>query len=476
MQFKTFIFLFIFPNLLFCAKDKGPLGIHNQGNTCYMNSALQCLYNIGPLTNFLLQQKDTQYFKQEYKIKDSDKKVSSIPKEYINLVEKLFKRESPIEPITFCERMWPAMQSIPRTQDDSAQFIDTLIEHLSDLGVNKDFVKTRYGFPRNNIVKSYVGELFNIILKTHISCDISKCKLEVSEATIETMLRIPVIDKSDKSNLEDMLKGFFAKEKLDDSELKWKEKKEIDQFKQYKILTAPPYIILQFKIFDNFGNKITIPITFPINNLDIAPYFENTNIIEKNILSKEISLKTAFKSPISDIIASYSAEVKYDLIGVVQHSGSTLNSGHYTAYVKYNDQWYYCDDETTTPFNSINDFETKGYTQHTWGSNFNPYILFYKKQTSGISKSEITKVNEKELFKELEKFNISPKDVDDFVSSKKTPTTVQDLVNGINDGFMNLERLVSFIEDYKISRKKELQLRSNQFYSLTVSLQSLSEK
>lgn len=477
MKVKILFFLFIFTNYLFCAKEeKGPVGIVNQGSTCYMNAALQCLYNVEPLTNFLLKQKDTDYFIQEYKIKGTDEKVSSIPREYIKLVEILSKRETPVAPITFCERMWPAMSypepPRPRTQDDSAQFIQILIEQLSDLGVNKKFVKTRYGFPRNNIAKSYVSDLFNIGLKTKITCPDAKCNLTTSEGTIEPVLALPVISQKEKSDLNEMLKQFFAKEKLDPSEAKWTNKKEFDQFKQYTILAAPPFLIFQLKIFDNLGNKLTIPIRIPVNNLDLSQYLDQSEAIEK------ISTYTNLSKEVSDIIGAYSTEIKYDLVGIVQHSGGTINSGHYTAFVKYENRWYYCDDDSTKPFDSIDDFEKYGFSKITWGgSTFNPYILFYKKQTPGITKAYIKPISEKELLDKLNKFNITKKDVDNFVNSKPIPTDINDLVNGINYGFMTIEKLADFIEDFKAVLKRQAEKNEsmmNQLYSLNISLRTLS--
>ena len=70
---------------------------------------------------------------------------------------------------------------------------------------------------------------------------------------------------------------------------------------------------------------------------------------------------------------------EYELMGVVVHRGTSMNSGHYMAYVKRNNIVYKCDDRIITSgeqFNNIPKNET-------------PYILLYKKVSHNKSDEQI---------------------------------------------------------------------------------------
>ena len=60
----------------------------------------------------------------------------------------------------------------------------------------------------------------------------------------------------------------------------------------------------------------------------------------------------------------------YDLHAVTHHFG-TLNSGHYTASVRTQGLWYYCDDSRVTP---------GGAQLHT----SSPYMLFFSRRASPL--------------------------------------------------------------------------------------------
>ena len=63
---------------------------------------------------------------------------------------------------------------------------------------------------------------------------------------------------------------------------------------------------------------------------------------------------------------------RYRLTGISLHSGTTLESGHYIALVRYGDIWFLCNDSSVTVSNlSI-------ISQGVYKS-FDPYAMFYTK-------------------------------------------------------------------------------------------------
>ena len=40
--------------------------------------------------------------------------------------------------------------------------------------------------------------------------------------------------------------------------------------------------------------------------------------------------------------------INYTLLGLIEHHGAFMNSGHYVSYIRQNNKWYQCDDKHTT--------------------------------------------------------------------------------------------------------------------------------
>jgi ubiquitin carboxyl-terminal hydrolase 36/42 len=86
---------------------------------------------------------------------------------------------------------------------------------------------------------------------------------------------------------------------------------KVDAKKQYKITKAPPTIVLHLKRFNFQSRKISKEISFS-EKLDLHKYMDGQS----------------------------SGGSKYKLIGLVEHLGSSLYSGHYVSFVQTADRWF----------------------------------------------------------------------------------------------------------------------------------------
>ena len=142
-----------------------------------------------------------------------------------------------------------------------------------------------------------------------------------------------------------------------------------------QIYKSPNYLIVQIKRFNikkKFdsesiftGEKNNTFVSYPINDLDLSSY----------------------------IVGPEKKNTKYDLYGVIQHSGS-LNGGHYTAICKNDGNWVtYNDSKLDIADNPVTN---------------NAYILFYKRKNKKKNeKNDTINNNDNKRRKKLDKKNIS---------------------------------------------------------------------
>ena len=117
----------------------GLVGLLNLGNTCYMNSALQCLSNCEYLTKYFL----SGYYKRELNITSKYGSGGEIVESYVKLLEKLWKETKQyIKPIEFFKTFASHVKLFANNaQHDSHEMLIYLLEKLhEDLNRNKEKV------------------------------------------------------------------------------------------------------------------------------------------------------------------------------------------------------------------------------------------------------------------------------------------------------------------------------------------------
>ncbi|TRY64549.1 hypothetical protein DNTS_008224 [Danionella cerebrum] len=124
--------------------------------------------------------------------------------------------------------------------------------------------------------------------------------------------------------------------------------------KQLTMKRLPIVACFHLKRFEHSAKlrrKITTYVSFPLE-LDMTPFMAS---------SKESRMNGQYQTPADN-------DNKYSLFAVVNHQG-TLESGHYTTFIRqHKDQWFKCDDAIITKASITDVLDSEG------------YLLFYHKQ------------------------------------------------------------------------------------------------
>lgn len=328
-------------------------GLVNLGNTCYFNSALQCLIHTKDLTEYFLSLEYRDDINKE-ELKGNGQLVSQA---YYNLVKGLTEEQCIVRPNSF-KRIIDILSVRFRgsRQHDSHECLIFILDFLhSSLSYN---VKMELNItpPLSNAsikleqqafndYKNYYKDSYSKIVELFHGqfCTVTHCpKCAYASYNFDPFICIPLDLHENLTTLESCLSAYTNGELLDNDNL-WKCdncKEEVRANRQTKLWKVPKYLIIQLKRFNKQGNKLMYNLQFP-ERLNIKEYVHN----EKN------------------------SKYKYDLYGISNHTGG-LNGGHYFSYCKVNNNqgsnWYNFNDAGVSKIER-NSIVTP-----------NAYLLFYR--------------------------------------------------------------------------------------------------
>jgi ubiquitin carboxyl-terminal hydrolase 8 len=375
----------------------GAVGMHNLGNSCFLNSIIQCLNHIEPLTQYFLGGE----FARELNTKNPLGSGGRVATAYATLLKEIWSGDySALAPRLLKQTVASfAPQFNNSFQHDSQEFCQFLMDGLHEdcnRVISKPYVEELEGYgmkDRKAAIDTWQNHLLrhdSIIVdrcqgmhRSHLTCP--SCGRESIKFEVYSTISLPLVleDKGlNKSmQVEDCIEKFLEGEQLDDLNAWYCPscKKHVCALKMIALWSVPDILILHLKRFQ-FENcsvsnnllrsKIDVTVKFPVDGLDLR----------KHVLG-----------PIDE-----DAPPVYNLFGVSEHVGRTANSGHYTATVRNSKdgRWY--------RYNDAHVGETTGDAAVTGGA----YLLFYQRAKGSARWAGMEKVidNEGEIESDADGF------------------------------------------------------------------------
>lgn len=301
-------------------------GLQNMGNTCFLNSALQCLTYTPPFTNYMLTREHSKICHEP-----GFCMMCTMQNHIIQVFANSGNVIKPIGVLNELKRI--AKHFRYGSQEDAHEFLRYTVDAMQKSclpGTKLD---------RQTQATTFIHQVFGGYLRSRVKC--LNCKA-VSD-TFDPFLDIPLEIKTAFS-VSKALEQFVKPEQLDGENAYkcTKCKKMVTASKRFTIHRNPNVLTLSLKRFANFtGGKITKDVKYS-EYLDLRPFMSQ----------------------------SQGESQGYGLYAVLVHSGFSCHAGHYFCYVKAsNGQWYQMNDSSV----SVSDIRSV--------LNQQAYVLFYIKTT-----------------------------------------------------------------------------------------------
>uniref|UniRef100_A0A8C0C1W9 Ubiquitin carboxyl-terminal hydrolase 8 n=1 Tax=Buteo japonicus TaxID=224669 RepID=A0A8C0C1W9_9AVES len=318
-------------NPVFGGSGPALTGLRNLGNTCYMNSILQCLCNAPHLADYF----NRNLYQDDINRSNFLGHKGEVAEEFGVIMKALWTGQYKyISPKDFKITIGKINdQFAGYSQQDSQELLLFLMDGLHE-DLNKADNRKRYKEENNDhlddfraaelawhkhkqLNESIIVALFQGQFKSTVQCLTCHKKSRTFEAFM--YLSLPLASTS-KCTLQECLRLFSKEEKLTDNNRFYCShcKTRRDSLKKIEIWKLPPVLLVHLKRFSYDGRwkqKLQTSVDFPLETLDLSQY----------VIGPKNNLK------------------RYNLFS--NHYGG-LDGGHYTAYCKNasKQRWFKFDD------------------------------------------------------------------------------------------------------------------------------------
>ena len=321
--------------------NKGLSGLVNLGNTCWLNSAVQIVSNIHPLTDYFF----SGDFKEDINVRSKEYRFVI---EWLKLLKGLWSSNCTIQPISFHRTFNHFFDGGLYSQEDSEEGLSKILDLLHE-GMSYEVDIKFNGTPKNktdvlmiesikswnNSFKKSYSKIVELFYGQYLSCvKCMTCGYESNTFEPFSIIQLPI--KEGFNDINDCFSHFVKTEKLEKDELWDCSKCHSCEESHKKILLwkSPFILIIQLKRFDYLHNcKINTNISYPLTNFNLTNYIDGYDKMES----------------------------LYNLVGIIEHIGS-LGGGHYISHIKNkNNKWYTYNDNNVSELNKQSVNQKQGY-------------------------------------------------------------------------------------------------------------------
>ncbi|XP_022902444.1 ubiquitin carboxyl-terminal hydrolase 22 [Onthophagus taurus] len=310
----------------------GLRGLLNLGNTCFMNCIIQSFMHMPLLREYFLTERH----------KCTRSPNSCLVCELAKLFQDFYSgMTTPISLHKMLHLIWTqATHLAGYEQQDAHEFFIAMLHVLQE----HDVTGTQDSPPKRSII----DQIFSGLLQSDVVCKKCKSVSTKIEAMKDVSLDLGQVSGGrPPQDIQECLERFTRVEDLGAKIMCSNCNSHQESTKQLSMKTLPIVVCFHLKRFQHFkkGEKISTPISFP-ETLDMTPFMSKTN----------------------NRATELSSDNKYSLFTVINHDGNMINSGHYTAYVRQQQEyWYKCSDRMITMANIEDVLKSEA------------YLLFYHK-------------------------------------------------------------------------------------------------